>query len=132
MAASTFSVTKLDKGKLPSLPFRSLKERVLGKRYELSLVFSDEETSRKLNRKFRKKNKPTNVLSFPLSDNSGELFMHLASIKKDSPLFDMKEKDFVRYIYVHGLLHLKGLDHGPKMESLERRFCIPEKRKISS
>lgn len=117
-----FEITNKTKGKVLPLPFVQIKNAVLGKNYELSLVFVGDATSRKLNRIYREKDKPTNVLSFPLSKTEGEIFINLKKAKAEAPDFEMPYKTFVAYLYIHGLLHLKGLDHGKKMEKLESRF----------
>ena len=105
-----------------SLPFLTLKDKVLGKKYELSLVFIDKKESKKLNKLYRKKDKPTNVLSFPISETSGEIFIDLDTAKVQAPEFGMNFKKFVKYLYIHGLLHLKGMDHGDTMEKAEKRL----------
>jgi ssRNA-specific RNase YbeY (16S rRNA maturation enzyme) len=89
-----------------------IKGAVLGKDYELSLVFCTDSLSRKLNRIYRSKDKPTNVLAFPLSENSGEIFINTKRLGKFTAL----------ELYIHALLHLKGMRHGAKMEHEEKRF----------
>ena len=111
------------KGKLPSLPFQLLKNEILGHSYELSIVFADKQTSQSLNRRWRGKNKPTNILSFSLSKNAGELIIHLPTVKKEKGAFGMNFKNFLGLIIIHGMLHLKGMQHSSKMEVKERQFC---------
>ena len=84
----------------------------MGKGYELSLVFCGNSLSRKLNRVYRGKDRPTNVLSFPLSKNSGEIFINLSGLGA----FGVLE------LFIHGLLHLKGMAHGRKMEQAEKKL----------
>lgn len=105
-----------------SLLFVRIKDEVLGKDFELSLVFIGSAKSKALNKKYRKKDRSTNILSFPLSKSEGEIFIDLATAKKDSSKFDMKDSDFITYLFIHGLLHLKGLKHGKKMEKEEERL----------
>ena len=93
------------------MPFANIKDSVLGKSYELSLVFIGETTSRKLNKQYRQKDKATNVLSFPLDKKSGEIFI--------TPSVAKKEGHSVGFLFIHGLLHLKGLEHGDTMERAE-------------
>lgn len=99
-----------------------IKDKVLGKKYELSLVFTNKTLSRKLNRIYRGKNKPTNVLSFQISKTSGEIFIDLDTARKEYKKFGMNFKEFVKFLYIHGLLHLKGMDHGRKMEEAEKKL----------
>ncbi|MFZ2048783.1 MAG: rRNA maturation RNAse YbeY [Minisyncoccia bacterium] len=91
------------------MPFESIKNAVLGKDYELSLVFCGSRLSRRLNKTYRGKDKQTNVLSFPLSENSGEIFINLSHLNGFS----------VGNLFIHGLFHLKGFDHGDTMEQAE-------------
>ncbi len=122
------SIKNTTKGKLPSLPFVNMKNEVLGKKYELSLVFIGEKLSRKLNKKYRKKDKPTNILSFPLSDNEGEIFINLSLAKKEAKKFNRDFSNFVGFLVIHGLVHLKGFAHSSRMEEKEikirRKFNI--------
>lgn len=122
MKDNNFSISKTMKGRLPNLPFERIKNDVLGKDYELSLVFIGSAKSRTLNKKYRKKDKPTNILTFPLSKSEGEIFITPEVAKKDAKKFDMKENDFIAYLFIHGLLHLKGLKHGDKMDKEEEKL----------
>ena len=120
---SFFAITQKTKGKLPRLPFELIKNEILGKKYDLSVVFIGDKRSQTLNKTHRNKNKPTNVLSFPLSKNEGEIFINTNQCKKDASSFDMNYENFVGYIFIHGLLHLKGLEHGSTMEKAETKVC---------
>jgi rRNA maturation RNase YbeY len=118
----TLSIANLTKGKHPSLPFVNIKEAILGKNFELSLVFVGDAVSKKLNRTYREKNKPTNVLAFPLSKNSGEIFINLPLARTEAPKYNSNFKKHVLYLLIHGLLHLKGHRHGSKMDKAEFAF----------
>ena len=113
MNADKIGIKNLTKGKLPRLPFDRAKEMILGKNYELSLVFMGDSLARKLNKIYRDKDKPANVLSFALDKHLGEIFINLAKVKTDTQL---------ALLLIHALLHLKGLQHSSKMESEERKF----------
>lgn len=101
--------------------FEEIKNTILGKKYELSLVFVNNHQSKKLNQKNRKKDKPANVLSFPIEDNFGEIFIDLQT-KKEAEKFEMGYKKYLTFLFIHGCLHLKGYDHGDKMEKQEDKF----------
>ncbi len=122
LAHKGIEVKRMTKGKLPSLPFVSAKEAILGKNYELSIVFVGAKKSHALNLQYRGKDKPTNVLSFPNSKTSGELIFCLSQVRKDAPDFEQSYEEFLVFLFIHGLLHLKGFDHGSRMESEERKF----------
>ena len=102
--------------------FTRIASAILPKNYELSVVFANDKLSRQLNKKYRGKNKPTNVLSFPLSKNSGEIFLNSKSIKKDAPKFGLSSKNCATYMFIHALLHLKGHSHSDRMDAQVRRF----------
>jgi probable rRNA maturation factor len=123
-----FSITNFTKGALPNVPFLDLKREVLGKDYELSLVFIGDRRSARLNMTYRQKPKPTNVLSFPISKKSGEIFINLRIAKVQAKKFNRTFPKFVGYLFIHGLFHLKGMEHGLRMESVENK--LREKYKI--
>jgi probable rRNA maturation factor len=110
------------KGKLPRLPFALIKDAVLSKEYELSLVFVGDEESRELNIKHRGKDYIPNVLSFELNEGSGEIFINPLEAARQAPDFDRTPDNFIGYLYIHGLVHLKGMDHGSTMERTEAKF----------
>jgi probable rRNA maturation factor len=114
------SISNTTKGKLPRLPFAKMKDSVLGKQYELSLVFVGSTTSRKLNRIYRRKDKPTNILAFPLSKQTGEIIIDPQRARIDAPRFDRSYEKFIGFLFIHALFHLKGFTHSSKMESKER------------
>jgi len=109
------------KGKLPRLPFASLKEALLGKRYALSIVFIGDQRSRRLNKTYRGKDAPANVLSFPLSTTEGELFINPREARRDAPKFNQDVPAFLLFLVIHGMLHLKGYAHGSTMSAQEQR-----------
>lgn len=116
-----FQIKNTTKGNLPRLPFASMKDVVLGKSYSLSLVIAGDALTKKLNKEYRDKNKPANVLSFPLEKNEGEIFLNLKRAKMEAPDFDETYTNFVAHLFIHGLFHLKGLSHSSRMESEEKK-----------
>jgi probable rRNA maturation factor len=100
----------------------SIKDAILGTRYDLSVSFITAREQKKLNSTYRGKDSTTNVLSFPLSDISGEITFDLLKVKSDAPLFDMPYSKFLKYLFIHGCLHLKGYEHSDTMEKEERKF----------
>ncbi len=116
------TITNKTKGKHPSLPFVYIKNAILGEKYELGVTFLSQNKQKQINFQTRGINKTTNILSFPLSKNSGEITFDLVKVKKDSPLFDMTYTKFLKYLFIHGLLHLKGFDHSAIMERQEQKF----------
>lgn len=117
-----FLITNKTKGKLQSLPFSEMKEKVLGKKYSLSLTFVSDKMIHALNYKYRKINRPTDILSFPLSRDEGDIFICPKMAKIKSKEFKRTEKNFIGYLFIHGLVHLLGHDHGQKMEAVENKY----------
>lgn len=115
-------ISNKTKSKPPRLPFVYIKNTILGDKYELGVSFLSPQKQKEINLKFRKINKTTNILSFPLSKNSGEITFDLSKVKKEAPLFSMSYSHFLKYLFIHGLLHLKGYDHGDIMERQEKKF----------
>ncbi len=99
-----------------------IKNAVLGKNYNLSVAFIGEKRSRTLNRTYRHKDKPTDILSFPLSKNEGEIFINPNRAKIEARKFGRSYKNFLLFLLIHGFCHLKGMTHGSRMESIERKF----------
>ncbi len=97
-------------------------EAVLGRSYELSIVLIGDARARALNHTHRGKDKPTNVLSFPLSKTTGEIYLDMPLIRREAHRFGTTAHQHAYFLFVHGLLHLKGLDHGAHMERRERQL----------
>lgn len=121
---SGFSIKNTGKGRLPRLPFLDIKNEVLGTEYDLSLVFARNSLSKKLNKEHRGKDKPTNVLSFPLSKDSGEIFIDTEKARAEAGEFGKNFTTHVGHLFIHGLLHLKGLDHGSTMDKEEEKIRV--------
>ena len=109
------------------------KYKFLNKNVSFTLLLSNNINIKKLNKKFRNKNKPTDILSFPLG--------HKISIKKDTYLGDIiisfnymnknKEKKLFKTVviktFIHGFLHLLGFDH---INDKDYKKMIIEENKI--
>ena len=95
------------------------KYKFLNKKVNFTLLLSNNKNIKKLNKVFRKKNKPTDILSFPLdkkikiSKNTylGDVIISYNYLDKprSQDLKSFKEK--VAKILIHGFLHLLGFDH---------------------
>ncbi len=107
-------------GTLPSVPFLALKEKILGKKYELSIRFVAPAEAQALNIAHRNKDYVPNTLSFPLSDTSGEIVLCRTAMRKEYKQFDMTYDTYMLFIVIHSMLHLKGYEHGSTMERKER------------
>ncbi len=106
-------------GMIPLIPFLSIKEKILGKSYTLTLVFCTPQESREKNKTYRDKDYATNILSFPLDTNNGEIYISLSTARRDAKTFDMTYQQFLHLLVIHGALHLKGHLHSSTMEEQE-------------
>lgn len=109
-------------GTLPSVPFLHLKNKILGKKYELSISFVTPVKAKKINIEHRNKSYIPNTLSFSLSKSSGEIVMCMSEIKKQYKKFGMDLQNYLIFLVLHSMLHLKGYVHGSTMESKEKHF----------
>lgn len=80
------------------------------------VLLADDATLRRLNRTFRGKNKPTDVLSFPASGEAGsriagDLAISLETAARQAAQYGHCLRDEVRILLLHGTLHLAGFDH---------------------
>ena len=118
-----FTITNTTKGTPPrGVPFVQIKNTALGTGFSVSLVFVTNNMSRELNRKYRGKNTPANVLSFLIDKRIGEIFINLLRAKQEALKYGKTPRKYVGFLFIHALLHLKGLSHGSTMERLEKRL----------
>lgn len=118
-----FEILNMTKGTPASVPFEKIKDEILGKKYNLSLVFCGNRKSKELNKKYRNKDYTPNVLSFPLDKKNGEIFINPHVAKKEATKFGKNFTEFTGYLFIHGCLHLKGMEHGSIMDTAEEKFC---------
>lgn len=100
----------------------------------IDFVFSDDAMVQILNREWRDKDKPTNVLSFPDGDEGengvihlGDVIMAYETVAKEAEEQKITVEDHLTHLLIHGSLHLLGYDHendadAETMESLETRL----------
>ena len=121
MPTQTFSLTSTI-AKYPKFPYQEIKEAILGKKYSLSVAFVGTKRAQKLNVEYRQKTYVPNVLSFPLDSETGEIYICPEIAYGEAKDFNLSKEGYIAFLFIHGLLHLKGYDHGDTMESLERRY----------
>lgn len=119
----TYSLSNGTRQNTPRVPFSRIKERILGTSYELSVTLVGSTRMRTLNRIYRKKDAPTDILAFPLAHSRGEIVLHVDTAKKKSHEFGLSPTQYLTYVFIHGCLHLKGMDHGRTMEKQEDVWC---------
>lgn len=107
----------------PKLAYEDVKNAVLGKSYSLSLIFVGAKRARDLNKKYRNGEYVPNVLSFPLTKDTGEIYITPIIAKTEAKKYRMTPNGYIGFLFIHGLLHLKGYPHGATMERLEKKYC---------
>ena len=117
-----FSITGEARTGISQARFRAIKEAALGESYHLSLTFTTPARIRKLNLIYRDKDEPTDILSFPLSRTEGEICICQSEARKEARKFDRPYSNFIAFLFIHGCVHLKGYDHGSRMEIIETRI----------
>lgn len=124
MSVSNCEITYKSKSNsdIDELLFGSMKDAILGKKYDLSVVFVGPKEMQKLNATYRDKDYATDILSFPISETSGEIFICRLKANQKSREYGRDKLNFVYFLFIHGLVHLKGFDHGDRMEKEEEKF----------
>lgn len=108
-------------------------------RLSASLLFTDDEEIRALNREWRGRDKPTNVLSFPMLEREdllaletvgtpvliGDIALAMETVAREADEKGVYLEQHIAHLIIHGLLHLAGYDHvnsdadAEEMEALE-------------
>ena len=110
------------------------KYRFTKKKTSLTILLSNNKNIKKLNKKFRKKNKATDVLSFPSekkfnikkSHYIGDIVISYEFMNKPKALSALEFKNKVTKIFIHGFLHLLGYDH-IKLKDFKKMLIEEEK-----
>lgn len=92
---------------------------------EVNLLFSDNEYIRELNKKFRNKDKATDVLTFPAGDKfdkeeGGDIVISYEWVKNEYAEKNIKK--IILKLIVHSILHLKGVHHDYSEKSLKENY----------
>ncbi len=128
-------VVRLDAAWARALPgverlVRKAARAALGaKKRSLTVALSDDRRVQALNKRDRKRDKPTNVLSYPSGEKSflGDIVLARQTVWREARAQKKTPADHVAHLVVHGTLHLLGYDHetsaagAERMEALERR-----------
>ena len=97
----------------------------------VEVILTDDAEQRRLNRDYRGKDAPTNVLSFPMGDTApvggpvllGDVVLAFETVAREAGEQNKPLADHLRHLVVHGVLHLLGFDHETDTEAeiMERR-----------
>ena len=77
---------------------------------EVDILISSDKRLRELNRRFRRKNKPTDVLSFP-RPSGGDIAISAEIARESASRYGHAMADELKILVLHGMLHLAGYDH---------------------
>lgn len=86
----------------------------------LSVLFADDDAVRALNKTFRGKDSPTNVLSFPAPEGFGalgDIALALETVTREAETQGKPLKAHATHLLAHGFLHLVGYEHGEELEA---------------
>ncbi len=95
----------------------------LGEDGDFSLHFITDSGIQALNRDYRGKNEPTDILTFAINDGEafpqaegeekelGDVFISLDSMNRNADALSVPRQEELRRLLVHGILHLRGMDH---------------------
>lgn len=108
----------------------------------LNIIFSDNRFIREINRTYREKDYPTDVISFayreePFPDAAGgpeelgDIYISLEKTLEQSAEYGVSFRDELRRLLVHGMLHLAGYDHERSAED-EKLMEAEEERILGS
>jgi len=122
LGIANFTKGKIDKKLIKEAVFKTLKVLKVSGNIEVSLAFIGDAKMKNLNKKFRGKNKSTDVLSFGFdeknafkkgkkSKNLGEIMISLPYAKKQAKENKKSLKEEIALLSSHGTIHLCGIDH---------------------
>lgn len=100
----------------------NISNEILGFSYEVSIVIVGEKKARTLNQEYRNKDYVPNVLSFPIDETMGEIFLNTKTAHTEAVKFDLSLQHYLYYLIIHSMLHLKGFDHGDEMSTQEALY----------
>ncbi len=110
--------------------------------HALSVLLVHDAEIAQINRQYRNKNQPTNVLSFPFGDGAdaslaslpikelGDIIISVDTAHREAILYRQPFKDRMSWLLIHGLLHLLGYDH-ERSASEEKKMLAREQELLS-
>ena len=113
------------------IDFDKIANAAVGNSYqnsEVSITLVDDKYIKKINKKYRGMNKPTNVLSFELGDDVllGDIFISIDTVQQEATRESISVPEHTAHMVVHGVLHLLGYDHikDKDAEKMEKKETI--------
>lgn len=104
-------------------------KKLLSQKKELTIVFLSRSEMQKLNKQFRNKERPTDILSFASHDQDslGELLLCTDVLIAQAKRHGHSFTDEITYMLIHGLLHLLGYDHEISKKEETLMFQLQDK-----
>ena len=111
----------------------------LDEKRDFSLHFVSDDEIQDLNREYRNIDSPTDILTFAINDGDefpliegeeeelGDVFISIDSMQRNAKEFSVKEDEELKRLLLHGLLHLRGMDHKTNDFSTEPMLIEQEK-----
>jgi len=113
---------------------------------ELSILFVNDVQIQELNRRYLRRDKPTNVLAFPMRKGEyatlhphilGDLAISVETAKRQSNRFGLNPMQMVTLLMIHGILHLVGYEHegtrkGAREMALKQKELLQKCRNIGT
>ncbi len=104
---------------------------------EVEVIITDNENIKKLNKRYRNEDKPTDVLSFPLKKIPhapiGSIVISMDKVKEKAKELNHSIEEETALLFLHGLLHLLGYDHEKdegemreKEEEIIKKLSLPK------
>lgn len=103
--------------------FAARASRAAGLKGELAILITGNREIRSLNRSFRKKDKPTDVISFPsaMDGVAGDVAISIDIARQNGRDLGHGTAAELKILILHGILHLKGMDHETDSGQMARR-----------
>jgi probable rRNA maturation factor len=111
---------------------------LLGLSGEVQILLTSDAAIKRLNKQFRNKNKPTDILSFPTppeiaAQNAGDLAISLDTAARQAAEHNHPLQTELKVLILHGLLHLAGEDHETDSGQMAaRELALRKKLKLRS
>ncbi len=101
---------------------------------EVSITLTDDRTIQSINKEWRGKNMPTDVLSFPIDEKPpkyryrvlGDIVISLPYAKRQSEEIGLSYREEVIRLLIHGILHLLGYDHERSKKDEDIMFSLQD------
>lgn len=123
------NIREIDSEKVENIVKNVLLKEVKEGNYEINIMITDDNTIKKYNEEYRKKEGPTDVLSFEYGLDEeviGDIILSVERIEEQAPNFGNSFEDEFFYILIHGVLHICGYDHIEE-EDKKEMFALQDK-----